>query len=448
MSLFCQKLSCRMEKVKLIVLSQEISETYHVHNSDGGHLEGCSCRCEYVVANKPFDISYNEAAIIKKFDCIIRAIDKSYPDDKISLEFNPIRLNLDFNKQDEWQSYCARFRMEEHVWQGGGIYEVGTEQGWGIAKEPANLLLEELSSCIPDKYELWEVNDINGIIDNSHWRCCFLTLKVDDIYNNYLTESRAGCEDIQNRIFKKKVQIYELEKSIKRIEESIEVDKNDLKEQEKRNLINLLCEKKLFLNTSFPPTLGFENVTPLELALFSGNKQIFVLYFNEGLLKEQNDVLCLLLKHGQFANYNKIKKSFDIYRKHEDIFKRLHVFYAVYHMDVEELFHIANIYSSDKKLIRDFFEKCYRWKKYYNGFDVVVKHDEIRWMIYKDYMKDYKEWAMDVSYGDENKFLLDIENIIGFLDDEYGEEQLWDRTIYYWVSTWFSSRLPPKNHAN
>lgn len=117
-------------------------------------------------------------------------------------------------------------------------------------------------------------------------------------------------------------------------------------------------------------------------------------------------------------------------------------------MDVEELFHIANIYSSDKKLIRDFFEECYRWKKYYNGFDVVVKHDEIRWMIYKDYMKDYKEWAMDVSDGDENKFLLDIENIIGFLDDEYGEEQLWDRTIYYWVSTWFSSRLPPKNHAN
>lgn len=139
-----------MSKIKIIVLSQAISETYHVHNSDGGHLEGCSCRCEYVVANKPFDISYNEAAIIKKFDCIIRAIDKSYPDDKISLEFNPIRLNLDFNKQDEWQCYCARFCMEEHVWQGGSIYEVGTEQGWEIAKEPANLLLEELSSCIPN----------------------------------------------------------------------------------------------------------------------------------------------------------------------------------------------------------------------------------------------------------------------------------------------------------
>ena len=66
-----------MSKVKLIVLNQVIDETYHVHNSDGGHLEGFSCIYSYVVADRQFIISYNEAAILSKYDCQWREGGKS-----------------------------------------------------------------------------------------------------------------------------------------------------------------------------------------------------------------------------------------------------------------------------------------------------------------------------------------------------------------------------------
>lgn len=437
-----------MSKVKLIVLNQVIDETYHVHNSDGGHLEGFSCIYSYVVADRQFIISYNEAAILSKYDCQWREGGKSYSDDNVgglAFDYNPIRLNVDFNNSHEWKKYCERFCLEEHPWQGGGIYETGTEQEWNVSKESTIPLLKELSTCVPDKYELLEVNGVEDLKIDNQWRCYFFSLEIKKVYDSYLAESRDGCREIQERIWEKNKQIRELEEKIKTVKEDIEQEKINLIKQEQDNLIKLLCEKKLCHASTFPPTLGFDNISPKELALCSGNKQLFIQFYKEGLLEGTDDVLCLLLKFGLFDDYNREKKSFNIYIQYEKSFRRMHLFYAVYNMDYEELYRIADLYCNNKDFVRDFFTDYYEDKCYPYEFDMIIHRKEIQSLVLKDFLKDCEEWAKDVSYSDLSLFKLEIKDMNRILFEEFGEDKSNGTiTIYYNVLHWFSERLSNK----
>lgn len=434
-----------MSKVKLIVLNQVIDETYHVHNSDGGHLEGFSCIYSYVVADRQFIISYNEAAILSKYDCQWREGGKSYSDDNVggvAFDYNPIRLNVDFNNSHEWKKYCERFCLEEHPWQGGGSYETGTEQEWNVSKESTDALLKELSTCVPDKYELFDVGDIEDLKIDNQWRCYFFSLEIKKVYDSYLAESREGCREIQERIWANNKLIRELEEKIKTLKEDIEQEKINLKNQEQDNLVKLLCEKKLCYASAFPPTLGFDNVSPTELALCSGNKQLFIQFYKEGFLEGIDDVLCLLLKYGLFDDYNREKSTFKIYKVHELCFREMHLFYAVYHMDFEELYRIADQYRNNKKFVRDFFTVYYANKNYPYEFDYIIHRKTIQSLVFKDFMKDYEEWAKDVSCSDLSLFELEIKDMNWMLFEEFGEDKSNGMiTTYYNVFNWFSERL-------
>lgn len=437
-----------MSKVRIIVLNQVLHDTYHVHNSDGGHLEGFSCIYSYVVADRQFIISYNEAAILSKYDCQWREGGKSYSDDNVgglAFDYNPIRLNVDFNNSHEWKKYCERFCLEEHPWQGGGIYETGTEQEWNVSKESTIPLLKELSTCVPDKYELLEVNGVEDLKIDNQWRCYFFSLEIKKVYDSYLAESRDGCREIQERIWEKNKQIRELEEKIKTVKENIEQEKINLKNQEQDNLVKLLCEKKLCYASAFPPTLGFDNVSPTELALCSGNKQLFIQFYKEGLLEGIDDVLCLLLKYGLFDDYNREKSTFKIYKVHELCFREMHLFYAVYHMDFEELYRIADQYRNNKKFVRDFFTYYYEGKHYPSEFDMIIHREEIQSLVLKDFLKDCEEWANDISYNDLSSFKRDVKDMNWMLFEEFGEEERnGEMAIYYNVLNWFSERLSDK----
>lgn len=422
-----------MNKVKIIVLNQVIDETYHVRNSDGGHLCGFSCIYSYVVADRQFSISYNEAAILSKYDCQWREGGKSYSDDNVggvASNYNPIRLNVDFNNSHEWKKYCNRFCLEEHPWQDGGTYETGTEQKWNVSKESTIPLLKELSTCVPDKYELLEVNGVEDLKIDNQWRCYFFSLEIKKVYDSYLAESREGCRDIQERIWENKKQIRQLEEKIKTTKESIEQEKINLKNKEQNNLIKLLCEKKLCHTSAFPPTLGFDNISPIELALYSGNKQLFIQFYKENLLEGIDDVLCLLLKYGLFDDYNREKSSYEIYKAHEIDFREMHLFYAVYHFELEELY----LYRNDKKFVRMFFSTYYEYKIYPNEFDIIIHRKEIQSLVFKDYMKDCAEWALDFSWLELSEFKEIVKSMNNILFEEFGEGD-------YEVFNWFSERL-------
>ena len=437
-----------MSKVRIIVLNQVLHDTYHVHNSDGGHLEGFSCIYSYVVADKQFNISYNEAAILSKYDCQWREGYKSYSDDNVgglAYDYNPIRLNVDFNSSHEWKKYCERFCLEERPWQGGGTYETGTEQEWNVSKESTNALLKELSNCVPDKYELLEVNSVEDLKIDNQWRCYFFSLEIKKVYDSYLAESREGCKEIQERIRENNKQIKELEEKIKTAKKDIEQERINLKKQEQDNLIRLLCEKKLCYTSDFPPTLGFEKVSPTELALCSGNKKLFIQFYKEGILEGIDDALCLLLKFGFFDDYNRAKKSFNIYIQYEKSFRRMHLFYAVYNMDYEELYRIADQYRNNKKFVRDFFTYYYEGKHYPSEFDMIIHREEIQSLVLKDFLKDCEEWANDISYNDLSSFKRDVKDMNRMLFEEFGEEERnGEMTIYYNVLNWFSERLSDK----
>lgn len=428
-----------MSKVKIIVLNQVLHESYHVHNSDGGHLEGYSCIYSYVVADRKFNISYNEAAILMKYDCQWREGYKSYSDDNVgglAYDYNPISLNVDFNNSHEWEKYCERFRLEEHTWQGGGSYETGTEQEWNVSKESTDALLKELSTCIPDKYELLDVGDVEDLKIDNQWRCYFFSLEIKKVYDSYLAESREGCREIQERIWANNKQIRELEEKIKTLKEDIEQEKINLKKQEQANIIKLLCEKKLCYTSVFPPTLSFDKVSPTELALCSGNKQLFIQFYKENLFEKTDDVLCLLLKYGLFDDYNREKNSFSIYNEHEICFRKMHLFYAVYYIDYEELYRLADHYRNNKKFVRNFFSTYYKDKHYPPEFDIIIHRKEIRSLVLKDYMKDYEEWSKDVSFCDLNSFKSYVKDMSDMLFEEFGEEELLEN--YF---NWFSKRL-------
>lgn len=423
-----------MSRVKIIVLNQVIDETYHVYNSEGGHLEGFSCIYSYVVADRQFNISYNEANILRKYDCQWREGYKSYPDDNVwglAYDYSPIKLNVDFNNSHEWEMYCKRFCLDEHPWQGGGTYETGTEQQWNISKEATISLLKELSTCVPDKYELFEVDNVKDLKTGNQWKYFFFTLEIKKIYDNYLAESRDGCREIQNRIWEKNKQIREFEEKIKTANEDIEKEKINLINKEQDNLIKLLCEKKLCHTSAFPPTLGFDNVSPTELALCSGNKQLFIQFYKEDLLEGIDDVLCLLLKFGLFDDYNREKKSFNIYIKYEEYFRMMHLFYAVYNMDFEELYRIADLYTNNKRFVRNFFTDYYIDKCYPSEFNIIIQRKEIQLLVRKDFLKDCEEWAKDVSCDDLSSFKRDVEELEYLLSDEFGTEERYGEMVTY-----------------
>ena len=438
-----------MGKIKIIILSQNITNTYHVRNSDGGHLEGFSGIYSYVVADRHFNISYNEAAIIKRFDCQWKERYKSYPDDNVgslAYDYNPIRLNIDFNNPHEWKRYCEGFLLEEHPWQGGGgTYETGTEQIWEVSKELTISLLNELSSCAPNKYELFEVNVIKDIKTDNQWRCNFITLEIKKVYDNYLMESRNGCREIQERIWERNKQLREFEEKIKAEKRGIELEKINLKRQEQDNLIKLLCEKKLCYTTDFPPTLGFDEVSPTELALCSGNKQLFIQFYKENLFEGIDDVLCLLLKYGLFDDYHSKKSSFNIYKSNELYFGIMYLFYTVYNMNFEELYRIADHYRNNKKFVRSFFSFFsiyYKNKKYPDGFNIIIHQKEIQSLVRKDYMKDCEEWSKDVSCSDLSCFKRNIKEMSSILFEEFWkDESNGVITKYHNMFNFFSKRL-------
>lgn len=410
--------------IKIIVLNQVITNIRHVRNSDGGHLVYDSHSNSYVVADKPFEISYNEAAILRKYN-------------KNSSAYK----NVDFNDTKEWESYCRRFQMKVGYWQGGGTYETGIEQSWDVSREESTLLLDELSMCSPNKFALYSINNAKELKDGNKWFCYFLSLEIEKVFNKYIAESRNGCKEIQERIWEKNRKIKELKESIKLIEDNIEVEKDNLKEQEKNNLIRLLCEKKLNYKTSFPPTLGFEGISPVEFALTTDNKTLFMSFYENNVCRGENDILCLLLKYGLFEKYNLVKKTYVIYEQHKAIFELLHLFYAIYHLDLEELYHIIETYKNNKKFLYRFFENYYE-DKYMIEIEYIVNREEIRYMIYEDYMSNYQEWVNDVSNGDEKNFKSDFRFILFALNEELSFEDLHDgHGVVRFVSNWFLSRL-------
>ena len=181
-------------------------------------------------------------------------------------------------------------------------------------------------------------------------------------------------------------------------------------------------------------------MSPTELALCSGYKQLFIQFYKEGLLEGIDDVLCLLLKYGLFDDYNKEKSSFNIYKTHEICFRRMHLFYAVYHMDFEELYRIADLYRNNKKFVRDFFTVYYKDKHY--PFELIIRREEIQSLVLKDFRNDYEEWAKGVSCSDLNLFKLEIKEMNRMLFEEFGEEERnGEKTIYYNVFNWFSKRV-------
>lgn len=429
-----------MGKVKIIVLKQVIMNTYHVHNSDGGHLEGYSCIYTYIVSDKKFDISYNEAACLKKYDCQWKEGYRSYSDDDVNslaFHYNPIKLNLNFNIRDDWESYCKGFHMEERPWQGGGRYEIGTEQGWEISRELTSSLLKELSDYAPDKYSIFEVNDCEEILKENHWNCYFLYVDIEEVYNKYLEESRDGCKEIQECIYDLKGKIREYEEKIEVLKKGILDEQNNLKRKEQENLIKLLCENKLNYTTAFPPTIGFENVSPIELALCSGNKELFIKFYEESIFENENDALFLLLKYGLFEEYYKVKNKYSIYKNHERDFKWLHIFYSVYNLNWSELDRILNEYRYEKSTILQFFSTQYKNKHLPSAFESMPSRIEIKKMISKDFRSTYQEWANNILNGNTSLFeseLNEIEwSLVRFLDEieEYN----------YSVDSWFYSRL-------
>lgn len=424
-----------MGKVKIIVLKQEIMDTYHVHNSDGGHLEWYSCIYTYIVSDKQFEISYNEAACLKKYDCQWKDGYRSYPDDDVNsfaFDYNPIKLNLNFNKRDDWESYCKGFHMEEHF---NG--DTGTEQSWEISKETTSSLLDELSELSPNKFSILEVNCIEELIKENRWLCYFLYLDIENVYNKYLAESRAGCNEIKECIYNKKVQIREYEEKIETLKKGILDEQNNLKRKEQENLIKLLCENKLNYTTAFPPTIGFENVSPIELALCSGNKELFIKFYEESIFENENDALFLLLKYGLFEEYYKVKNKYSIYKNHERDFKWLHIFYSVYNLNWSELDRILNEYRYEKSTILQFFSTQYKNIHLPSAFESMPSRIEIKKMISKDFRSKSQEWANNILNGNTSLFESQLEEIewslIWYLEEI--EEYKWS------VDSWFYSRL-------
>ena len=123
----------------------------------------------------------------------------------------------------------------------------------------------------------------------------------------------------------------------------------------------------------------------------------------------------------------------------------MHLFYAVYNMDFEELYRIADQYRNDKKFVRDFFTDYYANKKYPYEFDYIIHRKTIKSLVLKDFKKDCEEWAKDVSCNDLSLFELEIKDMNWMLFEEFGEEERnGEMTIYYNVFNWFSKRLSNK----
>lgn len=414
-------------KYKIIVLKQTINDTYNrSFRSDNVVTE--TDTYYYVVADRLVDISYNEASIFRKYE---NASEKNIYERK-----HPA-LQIDFNNPIKWKQYCGMFHVENHSW-----YDEGVTQDWTIAHELSLMLIDELSSFIPEKYELFDAEDIDFYLNNGQWKIVFLTRRIEKVYNEYLIESRKGCQDIQNSIWNNRIKITELENSIKTIKESIVSEEKRLKDQERNNLIRLLCEKKLYYDTAFPPTIGFENVPPSEIAICSGNKHLFVSFYEQGLFNSQDDVLCLFLKYGLFQDYHRLKNSFKVYSMNECEYNMLHIFYSVFYLNIEEMKKSVKEYG--KNFVLSFFNHYYTYSSFENNFLTIIggcniQHLEIRQLIWNDYTKKCDEWACDSVDGNEQEFIYMLEDMKRFLKELYGRDQIYEYPFR--ISCWFNSRL-------
>ena len=78
-------------------------------------------------------------------------------------------------------------------------------------------------------------------------------------------------------------------------------------------------------------------------------------------------------------------------------------------------------------------------------FDYIIHRKEIQSLVFKDFMKDYEEWAKDVSCSDLSLFELEIKDMNWMLFEEFGEDNSNGMiTTYYNVLNWFSERLSNK----
>ncbi len=304
--------------IKIVTVICEQDKWYHVHNSDGGHDECESNSCLYVLSDKLFDMTYNEAFILRSYEKIYSYLSAG--------EYN----HPDFNDPNEWANHQKSIKESqyEYYYQGGGHGTLGCFEHWGISDE-AIKVVEELNRCSPNKFAVSEVSSIDEIIKDNKWDYKFLTSTILKKSSDYYEKMQIGLSKISSNIFQIEREIENTEKKLTGLKRSLATEKQKYTDTKKENVINILAEGSLSFDNPIPL---YNEKTPQSLALYSGNKKAFWECYKSGAIAKEEDSIFLLLRYGFFSQYHKDVKS-DAQKKYQ----KLNYFYALFNANTEEI---------------------------------------------------------------------------------------------------------------
>jgi hypothetical protein len=304
--------------IKIVTVICEQDKWYHVHNSDGGHDECESNSCLYVLSDKLFDMTYNEAFILRSYEKIYSYLSAG--------EYN----HPDFNDPNEWANHQKGIKESqyEYYYQGGGHGTLGCFEHWGISDE-AIKVVEELNRCSPNKFAVSEVLSIDEIIKDNTWDYKFLTSTILKKSSDYYEKMQIGLSEISSNIFQIEREIENTEKKLTILKRSLATEKQKYADTKKDNVINILAEGSLSFDNPIPL---YNEKTPQSLALYSGNKKAFWECYKSGVISKEEDSIFLLLRYGFFSQYHK-----DVDQNIQNKYQQLNYFYALYNANIDEI---------------------------------------------------------------------------------------------------------------
>lgn len=310
--------------IKILTVICVQNEWYHVHNSDGGHDECNSNSHLYVLSDQLFEMTYNEAFVLRTYEEIF-----SY--------HNYASIN-DFNNPDEWATHQAVIKNSqyEYYYQGGGHDTLGCFEDWRISND-ATKVVEELNKYSPNKFMVSNISSLYEILNENGWEYKFVTKDIMKKLSDYYEKMEIGLSEINNRIFKINQDIEKTEQKLSNLKRSLLAEKQHYLETKRSNIINILAEGSLRFDAPIPISYrGKENLyyeeSPQAIALYSGNKEVFWSCYKSGVIINEEDSIFLLLRYGFFSRYHK-----DVDQSTKMKYQLLNYFYALFNADADEI---------------------------------------------------------------------------------------------------------------